>query len=84
MFTIRPDLRSATNQDGATILDALKGQMITLNPTGAYVWDKLSRGMSVEETIVALAIETNTDEQLVADDVRSFLTELATKGLLDN
>ena len=82
MATTPPHLRSIVDQDGAVILDIPRNAMTTLNPTGAYVWQRLERGMGLDAIVAELASETGTDEAVVAKDVDGFMEELKSKHLL--
>jgi hypothetical protein len=77
-------LRSIVNEDGAVILDIPRDQMVTLNATGAYVWDKLQQGKTVDEVVRELSIDTSTDPADVERDVHAFVEELMSKHLLHN
>ncbi|MBB6143722.1 hypothetical protein HNQ77_001671 [Silvibacterium bohemicum] len=82
MLTITPNLRSVVDHDGAVILDIPNNAMTTLNSTGAYVWERLERGMTLTAIVAELASETGTDEAVVAKDVDAFMEELKSKQLL--
>jgi hypothetical protein len=75
-------LHTVADQDGAAILDVKQGLISTLNPTGAYVWQGLQRGDSVEAIIRNLARETGEDPTVVGPDVRQFLETLEESRLL--
>lgn len=77
-------LRTIVDQDGAVILDTRNDRMLTLNPTGGYVWNKLQQGRSIEETISDLAHETGVDPLVVEQDIRNFLDQLRSNDLLAN
>ena len=77
-----PNLRSIVNDDGAVILDIERDSISTLNPTGAYVWQGLERGESLETIIVNLTRETGEEFLLVERDVREFVEDLKQKRLL--
>ncbi|WP_353072019.1 PqqD family protein [Tunturiibacter gelidiferens] len=82
MSSFASHLRFIVNQDGAVILDIPRNQMVTLNATGGYIWDKLQRGKAVEEIVRELSMETNTDPHIVERDVDAFLEQLMSKHLL--
>lgn len=82
MPIVPPHLRSIVHQDGAVILDIPRDQMVTLNPTGGYIWDKLQQGKTVDEVIHDLAADSNTDLSVVERDVHAFLEQLTSKHLL--
>jgi hypothetical protein len=70
------------NDDGAAILDIERDSISTLNPTGAYVWQGLQRGETLETIIANLARDTGEDALLVDHDVREFFDDLTKKHLL--
>lgn len=75
-------LRMMTNQDGAAILDTTLGKISTLNPTGAYVWQALKRGESVESIAAGLARDTGEEITALEADVRGFIDALREQHLL--
>jgi hypothetical protein len=77
-----PHLRSVVDQDGAVILDIERGLISTLNPVGAYVWQGLQRGESLETIIANLVRETGEKSLMVERDVREFVEDLKQKCLL--
>jgi hypothetical protein len=48
------------DQDGAVILDIPRNAMTTLNSTGAYIWQRLNQGMSLDAIVAQLANDTDT------------------------
>jgi Coenzyme PQQ synthesis protein D (PqqD) len=77
-----PHLQSVFDRDGAAILDIERGLISTLNPTGAYVWQGLQRGESLETIIANLARESGEEFLMVERDVRKFVEDLKQKLLL--
>jgi hypothetical protein len=77
-----PHLLSIVDQDGAVILDIERGLVSTLNPIGAYVWQGLQSGESLETIIANLARETGEESLTVERDVREFVEDLKRKRLL--
>jgi hypothetical protein len=82
MMSPTPNLRSIVNDDGAVILDIERDSISTLNPTGAYVWQGLQRGESLETISANLARDTGEEFQLVERDVSGFVEDLKQKRLL--
>jgi hypothetical protein len=82
MLAITPNLRSSADHDGAVILDISHNAMATLNSTGAYIWQRLERGLPVEAIIDELVRETGIDSALIANDVHLFVEELKSKRLV--
>jgi hypothetical protein len=82
MVSQAPTLKAIVNEDGAVILDIEHDSMSTINPTGAYVWQGLQRGETIETITANLASETGEDPLLVERDVREFVAELQQKHLM--
>lgn len=81
MTPLPPHLKAIVSKDGAVILDIEHDSMSTLNPTGAYVWQGLEQGVSIETIIANLSRDTGEDCLLVERDVRRFVDDLKQKQL---
>lgn len=79
-----PHLQSFVDEDGGAILDLERGLISTLNPTGAYVWQRLQRGGAIEAIITDLAHETGEEMLIVERDVREFVEILKEKRLFQD
>jgi hypothetical protein len=77
-------LRTIVNHDGAAVLDTKLGSIATLNSTGAYVWQGLERGESLETIVANLSRETGERPEVVVRDVRYFVETLRTQQLLSH
>jgi hypothetical protein len=77
-----PSIRSVIDQDGAVILDIKRDMMVTLNTTGSYVWDRLLKGMLIDQIVSDLSRDTGTDLALVEGDVYEFIGQLKSRRLL--
>lgn len=75
-------LHTVADRDGAAILDIAHGSISTLNPTGAYVWQALERGETLEVIVTNLVDETGEDARRVEHDVRGFIESLKERRLL--
>jgi hypothetical protein len=82
MSSEAPHIRSIIDGDGAVILDFEHDSLLTLNPTGGYVWNKLQQGEMIDDIIRELARETMTDLAVVERDVRDFLDQLKARRLV--
>ena len=82
MSTNRTHLRTVANQDGAAILDTRLGTILTLNFTGAYVWQALGRGEAPETIAMDLSAETGEQLDSIERDVREFIEALKEQHLL--
>jgi hypothetical protein len=77
-------LRTIVNQDGAAVLDTKLGSISTLNSTGAYVWQGLERGESLETIAANLSRETGEQPEVIGHDVRDFVETLRVQQLLSH
>lgn len=50
--------------------------MITLNDTGAFLWERLDKGAQKSELVAALLAEYDVDEATAKDAVDSFVADL--------
>ena len=82
MLTIPMNLKHAVNRDGAIILDTPNNAMTPLNSTGAYIWQRLERGILLGDIVKELASETGVEQTIVAADVDRFIDELKARRLL--
>lgn len=82
MLRVKAGVESATDGDGAAVLDADTGVISTLNSTGAYVWNKLCSGTPLQEIVRGLAIETGEQAASVEPDVQKFVEQLRAEGLV--
>jgi hypothetical protein len=82
MTNDKSHLRMMANQDGAAILDTTLGTISTLNPTGAFVWQALERGETVESIAANLARDTGEEIAALERDVREFIDALREQHLL--
>ena len=58
--------------------------VITLNSTGAFLWEKLAGGVSEKEELVDLLMsDYNIDANTANADVQSFINELSSFGCLE-
>ena len=82
MATMPAHLRSIVDHHGAVILDSSRNAMTILDATGAYVWQRLNRGMPLDTIVAELASDTGADEQMIAKDVDAFMEQLKSKHLV--
>ena len=54
----------------------------TLNPLGAFIWEKLEKPLSVAALLAAIADRYDADPQLIRMDLENFLEELGAIGAL--
>jgi hypothetical protein len=82
MITVAPNIRSIVDHDGAVILDIPSNTMTTLDSTGAYVWERLQRGLQVDAIVRELAHDTGAEESVVGKDVEEFMEQLKSSHLV--
>jgi hypothetical protein len=82
MIAVVPNLRSIVDHDGAVILDIPRNAMTTLDATGAYIWERLGRGLPIDSIVAELARDTGSDQEMVAKDVDEFMSQLKSRHLV--
>ena len=58
--------------------------MITLNGTGAFLWERLEKGSDVETMTAALLAEYDVDQQTAKAAVEGFVKKLEAHGFLQD
>lgn len=58
--------------------------MITLNGTGAFLWERLEKGSDVEAMTAALLAEYDVDQQTAKAAVEGFVKKLEAHGFLQD
>ena len=66
---------------GGDVLDL--NMMITLNETGAFLWERLNEETSVEALVAALLGEYDVDEKTAQQAVEAFVQKLNDYGFLE-
>lgn len=66
---------------GANIVDF--SAMITVNETGAFLWENLKNDVTVEELVKALTAEYEVDEKTANEDVAEFVAVLKDKKVIE-
>ena len=56
--------------------------MITLNSTGAYIWELLESEQTVESLVEALQARYDVEQDLARTDVEAFIKRLQSTGAL--
>lgn len=57
--------------------------LITLNETGAYIWQKLAKGCTYDELLADMLSEYDVDEQTARDGIDSFLSTARNANLIE-
>lgn len=65
------------------LLDVEQGVAVRLNPTGAWLWDRLEEPATVGELARGLGERFEVDGQRTLGDVIAFAREMTRRGLLE-
>ena len=57
--------------------------MITLNESGAFLWNNLKNDITEEALLSALLSEYDADKEIAAADIKEFLSNVRKIGALD-
>ena len=80
-FKWSPRVASRTLEETAFILN--QSQMVSLNPVGTFVWDKLKgTALSLDELTGAVTAEFEVDAETATQDIEQFLRELIKESLV--
>jgi len=58
-------------------------RIMSVNETGAFLWDRLSAGSTEKELLDCLVSEYGVDRETAENDVRVFLEELRERSLIE-
>lgn len=73
-------LRASANDDGLVLLNVETGQIYTSNVVGGQIWRLLEEGRSEAEIVAHLAAKYCRSEDVIAQDVREFVSRLTGLG----
>jgi len=76
-------LRSTHSQDGAIVLDILHGQMFRLNLVASRMLELLKQGNAEQQIAEQLSQEFGVGREIVAADLKEFLSHLQRNRLLE-
>ena len=68
--------------DELLILDTVKDQIHQLNPSAAFVWEKLDEGLSDGDISRLLSVEFDIDDEVARSDVAAAVTRFRALGLI--
>lgn len=84
MMRISEHIRTTITQDGAVIMNIKRGSMLTLNPTGSMIWQRLSEGHTPTQIAAQLASEFGISREQASADVNEFLEQLEAHHLIES
>lgn len=65
------------------VVDSAKARLHELNAPAAVIWEGLSKGRSEAAIVSAMAEEYEVDERTALADVKCFISELRSAGLVE-
>lgn len=68
--------------DEVIALDLRSARYLGLNPTAALLWQQIVDGATETDLVDHLVAACDVDRERASTDVRAFLEDLATRGLL--
>ena len=57
--------------------------MLTLNDTGAFLWEKLSKGIKIEDLVAEFIQEYDVDIAVAREDIEEFLIKLKENNFIE-
>ena len=81
-LNIPPQVMSRLVEDETVLLDLASGLYFGLEGVGQTIWESLSSGRSLSETVATITVEYDVDETQAEADVVAFAGELVERGLL--
>lgn len=69
--------------DEIIALDLKNSVYVRMNPTGAFIWQKLGEPSSRDQLVTALVDRYGIPTERAQEDVDAFLSQLETKGFLE-
>jgi hypothetical protein len=77
-----PDIASRKVGDEIVLLNVKTSEYYSVNPTAALVWGLISRNMNLEEIILSVASEFDTDAGKVKKDVMELIKKLEAEKII--
>lgn len=78
-----PDIVWRAVADEVVVLDTRTSEYLSVNETGAVLWERLSQGASAEDLVAELCGRYDVDEATAGADVEAFLAALRANDMLD-
>jgi coenzyme PQQ synthesis protein D (PqqD) len=79
---ISETVRTATNQDGAVLMEISQGQMFSINPIGSRIWQQLNDGRSPDEIAKGFVSDFGISREQALNDVNEFVQQLEAQQLV--
>jgi hypothetical protein len=77
-MTVTPSTDAMVRQvgDESVVLDLKSGRYLSIDPVGSVIWSVLASGGTPESAVSAVLEEFEVTEDVVRQDMQSFVTEL--------
>lgn len=77
-----PEVIYTKLEDKIIILEAEKGELLTLNPTASFIWEKSKKAIEVEKLVDELCQEFAVERKIAAKDAQELVKTLLKRNLL--
>jgi hypothetical protein len=81
-LSIPPQVMSRLVGDETVLLDLSSGVYFGLDGVGKRIWESLTEGQSLSDTVAVIVAEFEVDEAQAQADVIEFASDLLQRGLL--
>lgn len=79
---IPSSIKETASEDGGVLLDVDRGLCFSLNSVGLKIWESLKEGCSADQIAENLQREYSISCEQASTDVRTFLEQLHSSGVL--
>lgn len=79
---VDPDVIFRRVDDQLVLVKITTNEIHALNPTGARIWELLSEGRDIDQTVALLLDEYDAPEETMRAEVEGFVAELRQQGFL--
>jgi hypothetical protein len=83
MFRASNQIRTSYEQDGAVVLDVLRGQIFGVNPVGSKILQLLESGRDEPSIVSEISHDFGIGEDIVRKDLKEFVGVLIKRGFLE-
>lgn len=84
MFRASNHIRTSYEQDGAVVLDVLRGQIFGVNPVGSKMLQLLEAGCDEPSIVSEMSHDFGIGEDIVRKDLKEFVDTLIEQGFLEH
>jgi hypothetical protein len=81
-LSIPPQVMSRLVGDETVLLDLSSGVYFGLDGVGKRIWESLTEGQNLSDTVAVIVAEFEVDEAQAQADVVAFVSDLVERGLL--